>query len=219
MYNELLCLYKHPFTLTRLGRNADGGYVVPKELFATNSALISCGISNEISFEEAYLKMNPYARIYAYDGTIDAFPSNNKLNFAWEKLNIASTDTATTISLNTIFEKYKLTNVCMKMDIEGAEYDAFSAITQDKLVNIDCLVLEVHDIQYRTAEFTKLMTKLSNFMILIHRHDNNCNTYFNAENTTFANVYELTFVNRRFVLTLEKNYITLPLPNLDFNNH
>ena len=31
-YKNLLQLYKHPFTLVRLGRTMDGGYVVPKEL-------------------------------------------------------------------------------------------------------------------------------------------------------------------------------------------
>ena len=76
MFTELFQLYKRPFTLVRLGRNSDGGYVVPKELFV-NDNLISCGIANEISFEEDYLKMNPDAKVFAYDGTINTFPLSN----------------------------------------------------------------------------------------------------------------------------------------------
>lgn len=218
MYIELLQLYKHPFRLIRLGKNSDGGYVVPMELFLANNNLISCGISNEISFEESYLRINPYARVYAYDGTINNFPSNNRLNYIWEKLNIGFTDTSSTISLNTIFEKYRLSNVCMKMDIEGAEYPAFSTITTDKLSNIDCLVLEIHDFQPRFIEVVKLMETINRYMVLIHRHDNNCGSYFMVDNMTLANVYELTFVNKRFIPKIEPNNIALPIPNLDFNN-
>ena len=217
MFTELFQIYKQPFTLVRLGRNTDGGYVVPKELFV-NDNLISCGISNEISFEEDYLKMNPDAKVFAYDGTINTFPSSNRMNFIWEKINIGATDTVSTISLNTIFEKYNLSRVCMKMDIEGAEYAAFSTLLDKNFLNIDCLVLEIHDVQPRANEVKQLIDAINKSMVLIHKHDNNKGSYFTAENKTFPNVYELTFINRRYFSALEPNNVSLPLPGLDFNN-
>ena len=94
-YKELLQLYKHPFTLIRLGQNADGGYVVPKELI--NNNLLSCGISNDISFELDYLKNIKNPNIHCFDGTIINFPSND-LYFNWHKINIGATDTAHEVS-------------------------------------------------------------------------------------------------------------------------
>ena len=46
----------HNLDLLRLGRESDGGYVLGKVVIDTCDALISIGINNEWSFEEAILK-------------------------------------------------------------------------------------------------------------------------------------------------------------------
>jgi hypothetical protein len=46
-------------TPVRLGRNWDGGYVVPKELLDNASVLITFGIGPDWSFESDFLKLNP----------------------------------------------------------------------------------------------------------------------------------------------------------------
>jgi hypothetical protein len=216
MYNNLLKIYKHPFTLVRFGRNFDGGYILPKEL--VNKDLISCGINDEISFENDYIKSAENCRIYAYDGTINKFPSSNKKNFIWEKFNIDSSDTKDSISLNTIFEKYNLKNVTMKMDIEGGEYKGFETITDENLSKIDCLIIEVHWLLKQKTDFEKLMLKLNKEMVLIHKHDNNNGGYFHYGTDVIPNVYELTFVNKRFISDKIENNIKLPIENLDFVN-
>lgn len=217
VYEDLLTLYKHPFTLTRLGRNSDGGYVVPEELI--DNKLISCGISREVSFEEDYIKHNNEVKIYAYDNTINNFPIDNHKNVIWEKLNINDKEDLTNISLNTIFEKYDLTknnNVFLKMDIEGAEYVAFKNFKY--LNNVAVMVVEIHDIKKRIDDFVNLLTYFNNNMVLIHKHDNNHNFYFDFMERRYANVYELTYVNKRFIPKLNKNYITLPIDGLDYPN-
>lgn len=216
-YNELLTLYKQPFELVRLGRQCDGGYVVPLDLI--NNNLLTCGISNEISFEQDYLKHVSAPNIHCFDGTIANFPSN-ELSFNWHKINIGSHDTDKDVSLNTIFDKcFKTaTDIFVKMDIEGAEYSVFSTFNSKIFDKINCLVLEVHNIQHRYNEFLNLMNLLLEHFVLIHKHDNNNGHYFTDNNITYCDVYELTFVNKKYISTLEESTIKLPIPGLDFNN-
>lgn len=216
-YKQLLQLYKHPFTLIRLGRNADGGYIVPQELITNN--LLSCGISNEISFELAYLNKINNPNIHCFDGTIEQFPSENKV-YNWHKFNIGAEDNTKEISLNTIFNKYFSTqdNIFIKMDIEEGEYSAFETITKDNLKRISCLVIEVHEINKLYEKFKALMDMLNTELVLIHKHDNNNGHYFKEDNKVIPNVYELTFVNKKFISEKIKNDIKLPIEGLDFIN-
>ena len=216
-YKKLLALYKHPFNLVRIGRMCDGGYIVPAELI--NNNLLTCGISNEISFEEHYLNLIVNPNIHCFDGTIDYFPSNNPA-FIWHKMNIDSVDTDTTFCLNTIFDSFFAyqDHVLVKMDIEGGEYPGFETISEENLNKIDCLVVEVHDIEQRYDDFSALMNKLMGSLVLIHKHDNWGGGYFEAEDECFARVYELTFVHKRYIPELEVNDVSLPIPGLDYRN-
>lgn len=56
--------------LIRLGNNKDGGYVVPEPQVHSSSYLISLGISDDWSFEQAFLKKNPEARLLGFDHSI-----------------------------------------------------------------------------------------------------------------------------------------------------
>lgn len=58
--------------LIRVGRELDGGYVVPKRAVAAANVLIGMGIDIDWSFEEAFLTLNPNARLFAIDGTVSA---------------------------------------------------------------------------------------------------------------------------------------------------
>ncbi|HON62033.1 MAG TPA: hypothetical protein PK314_09185, partial [Deltaproteobacteria bacterium] len=53
---------EYPY-LIRLGNNKDGGYVVPEPQVYSSSYLISLGISDDWSFEQAFLKKNPRVRL------------------------------------------------------------------------------------------------------------------------------------------------------------
>ena len=67
-----LCLLA-PFTthdLIRLGRDHDGGYLVPKSVVEKSDCLISLGINHDWSFDEDFLKIKPNLMIHGYDHTI-----------------------------------------------------------------------------------------------------------------------------------------------------
>tara|TARA_Y100000590_G_scaffold356249_1_gene410377 strand:- start:5546 stop:6352 length:807 start_codon:yes stop_codon:yes gene_type:complete len=60
--------------LVRLGRNADGGYVVNSEIIEGCKNLISFGMGKDWSFELDYLKKNKSTKIYMYDHSVSSYP-------------------------------------------------------------------------------------------------------------------------------------------------
>ena len=60
--------------LVRFGREADGGYVVSKELAKNCNSLISFGMGPDWSFELDFIKINPEIKIYMYDYTVNIKP-------------------------------------------------------------------------------------------------------------------------------------------------
>ena len=71
-----LTIYESPFEKKRIGRDNDGGYVICTGKPMKCSALISAGVSNDISFEEAFLNENNVP-CFAFDGTVDTFPDSS----------------------------------------------------------------------------------------------------------------------------------------------
>jgi len=60
--------------LERLGKSADGGYVVDGKIVTSCSNLISFGLGPDWSFELDYIKKNNNVKIYVYDHTVSAIP-------------------------------------------------------------------------------------------------------------------------------------------------
>ena len=59
--------------LIRLGRKADGGYVVDKKVVESTNFLITFGLGPDWSFELDFIKNNNQIKIYMYDYTLVAF--------------------------------------------------------------------------------------------------------------------------------------------------
>lgn len=55
--------------LVRLGREMDGGYVIPSRVVASVDMVVSLGIEDEWSFELALLTLNPSIRLVGVDGS------------------------------------------------------------------------------------------------------------------------------------------------------
>ena len=52
--------------LIRLGRKADGGYVVDKSIVLNTDYLVTFGLGPDWSFELDYIKHNPKIKIFMY---------------------------------------------------------------------------------------------------------------------------------------------------------
>jgi hypothetical protein len=213
-----------PIKLIRLGKANDGGYVVPVVALQKATALLGYGISNDISFEEQF--SNRYQKeSYGFDCTITSINIKNKLchfipeciaTHTHSKLNFSSfSQHLKTLRLNN-------TPVFVKMDIEGAEYDAFIDILKHTK-NITGIVLELHFAnslnEYNQA--IKLLSKLNQNFFLIHVHGNNCcGAKFKTKNSKgyIPKVLELTYINKSLAneakLSINQSHPTkMDLPN------
>ena len=213
----------------RLGSNVDNGYVVGL-LDIEYDCYISAGISNDDSFTIGFLdKYNiDINNCFAFDGTVNELPKNieNKIQFI--KKNIGPINNHSITNLSHYLLKYK--NICLKMDIEGSEWEWINSINQEHLSNISQLVIELHGItnsswhnnfkfnSFNTSILDKInsLRKINTTHYLIHAHGNNADriTY-----TGIPNVIELTFIAKRHFNIMPKlNEKELPDREIDFPN-
>jgi hypothetical protein len=57
--------------LIRIGKENDGGYVIPNKIINLSNILLSYGINKDWSFEKDFRKKNPTIKIECYDHTIN----------------------------------------------------------------------------------------------------------------------------------------------------
>lgn len=58
--------------LIRIGRDNDGGYVIPQRVCDAAEVVVGLGISTDWSFEAGFLGRNPRAKVVAVDATVSA---------------------------------------------------------------------------------------------------------------------------------------------------
>lgn len=204
--------------LKRLGKDYDGGYIVPVLALNAADVLMGYGIANDISFEEQFsLQYNKPS--YGFDCGTDKINSKSELfhlvkeciatdNFLNNKEKSSHNITTFTQQLQNLSLMNK--KLFIKMDIEGAEYNAFKDIYQYH-DNITGIVLEVH-FNHRNPdsleEVISLIYRLNKNFVLVHVHANSC---VKAKEATFITsnafgripaVIELSYVNKNLV----KNY-------------
>ncbi len=58
--------------LVRVGRDYDGGYVVPQRVIAATRVVLGLGINADWSFEDGFVRANPSVRVIGVDGSVSA---------------------------------------------------------------------------------------------------------------------------------------------------
>lgn len=210
-----LTVFEPPFPKKRVGKDNDGGYIIC-ELEGGYDAFISGGICNDTSFEEHFLKENPDLKCIAFDGTTQ-LQSSDRLKIL--KKNIGILDSDTTVNLRKYVTPYS--NIFMKIDIEGGERELFYTLTDEDLLNIKQLVIEIHD-----AREVVIPSRLSRTHWLVHFHMNNCcarpretqPAFLNVEGVRTPMVYECTYIRKIPNEELKRNTRPIPDPLLDQPN-
>lgn len=221
-----------PLKLFRLGNNYDGGYVVPEKACKDADVLFGYGIANDISFEESFSDLY-HKPSYGFDCGLDSFPSKNKYftfvsqcigtdRFLYDKDNSSQNISSFTQQVNKLGLQNK--KIFIKMDIEGAEYEAFEDILKSPF-NITAIVIEVHFV--REGEISKAIKLLSNLQkdfVLLHVHGNNYEKYrsFSAANVKglVPKVLELTYINKALVTNFKvSDNQSHPVEGLDMPNN
>ena len=228
----ILNTYKIPNKLIRVGPKEDGGYVIADGF--DYDLFISCGIANDIRFEEEFLDIYKI-KCVAFYGTIKSLPSHRN-NIEWIAKNIGYSNTEKTSNLKEYINNHA--NIFLKMDIEGSEFNWLDSMTEDELDKISQIVLEVHwpfDI-YRM----NMLKKLNKTHYIVHIHGNNycdrdipkhlpsgrtydgtvCINNIHLPEIKLPEVFEVTYINKRLCdsLLVEMKEIQFPT-TLDYPNN
>lgn len=202
--------------LIRHGKNNDGGYVVAEKAFLKADALMGYGIFDDISFEDTFsLKYDKPS--YGYDcGVRDIARQSKQCHFIDECIatgnflyeNMKSSNKMATFTQQVTKAGLQNKKVFIKMDIEGAEYDAFEDILKHTQ-NVTGMVVEFH---FETTDSVnkaiKLLKNLKEHFYLIHLHANNCvprKVQFSTKNLKgkLVRVLELSFIHKSLVTKAE----------------
>lgn len=237
-YDEIASLLKvydakinnMPLKIVRLGKENDGGYVVPLAALEEADAVLGYGIADDISFERQFSQRYNKPS-FGFDGGVPNIDTgHDKCYFYSECIGDdthlyrkqVSSQKVSTYSEH--LKRFDLENkkIFLKMDIEGAEFDVFDDILRHK-DNITGIALECH-MGDNPGEVRKLLSSLSRDFILTHVHGNNCcdslDKMFFSKNSTRAipRVLELTYINKNLVTSYkiaknQKHPIALDQPN------
>ena len=223
--------------LIRIGRDNDGGYLIPKQSLNQTKLLYSFGLSDDWSFEEDFYNKTG-AKIICYDHTINCkfflqlllrdfknlfkyfkyrafFDGKNKIH---EKKIIspigtfyASLKEDKIVDLNSILIDSSSNSFFFKIDIEGHEYRILDQLTKYAPC-MTGLAIEFHDCDlnhYRIKNFIESFD-----LQLVHLHVNNWG--FITPNR-FPQALELTFspkqFNKKIINETNKFPISLDQPN------
>ncbi len=207
----------------RIGPHGDGGYVLVDDI-SIDQAVVSYGISFEYEFDRELAEKGH--DVYMFDHTIEGIRSTtSRMRFFKEGV-AGKTDKASSLfSIEDHLHRHKITGdrLILKMDVEGAEFDAFDAISEKTLNRFEQIVLEIHNVHclddagYRTR-FYGMFRKINKYFTLFHVHANNCdgqNGFYAVSGIPVFGIIELSYiktnlVNRRPSQTLYPTSIDYP---------
>ena len=185
-------------TLERFGEPGDGGYLLCANLLDGVSAGYSYGISGYDGWgcDIATRQRVPVHQYDCFNLTRPACPATT----AFHEECVAGAPKVENGRTFSTLERHLQANgdgasrVVMKMDVEGAEWDAFLTAPDDVLERIDQLVVEFHGTDQR--RFLYAVRRLKQYFHVANLHMNNHSC--DAAHAPFpAWAYEVLFVSRR----------------------
>lgn len=197
---DLLTVYKSPLPFCRVGKHNDGGYLMAEHFDGTIA--YSFGISNDVSWD---LDMVKYGYdVFMYDPTIEGLPQeNSRFHYLQKGIADASFNSQDYWTLDTFIRKNKhenLSNMILKMDVEGAEWGFLNTVTEKELRQFSQIVMELHDLTLHKNEEKIIngLNKLRKTHVLIHRHANNFCVLNYTGDRLIPNVIEVVFLSKDY---------------------
>ena len=213
MNPSVLTVFKSPFEKKRIGKDYDGGYIIAEIPFVKYTTLIAGGILDDISFEEEFINKYPNTQVYAFDGTINNLPKeNNKITFI--KKNIGFENNKDTTNLHDIINVNS--RIFIKMDIEGGEIPWITSLSDEQMNKFEQIVMEFHW-PFSDKEID-VFDKINKNHYLIHFHGNNCCGVRNHNGVIIPNVFECTYLHKKYFINIPELNKELIPGNLDMKN-
>ncbi|MBR1212788.1 FkbM family methyltransferase [Bradyrhizobium sp. JYMT SZCCT0180] len=204
----------------RAGAAADGGYVMLNALHGCQIAY-SIGIGGDVSWDLAMAERG--LLVFQYDHTVDGPPAEHP-NFRFHKTGLAAADGAGMISLPSAIHANghaARSDIILKMDIEGAEWNILDTLGSDTLSQFSQIVIEVHYLR-RLEEPAwldrahRIFARMEATHACVHVHGNNWGPLCVIHGIPVPDVLELCFARRdlgRFELSNELFPTPLDAPN------
>jgi hypothetical protein len=206
MNPNILTVYSCPYPKLRLGKDGDGGYIIVDLPNLDYPILISGGISDDISFEEDFLNKYKNVKIYAFDGEINNLPKKND-NIIFINKNIGFNNDEKNTNIHDIIDIND--SIFIKMDIEGGEINWIKSLNLEQMNKFEQIVIEFHT-PFSNNEID-VFDKINQFHYLIHFHGNNCCGVRNHKGIIIPNVFECTFLHKKYFTNIpELNTDSIP---------
>jgi hypothetical protein len=185
----------------RIGPEMDGGYVL-LDRFSPTQGVLSYGIGTEYTFDEEMARRGH--EIYMFDHTIQSInATTEKMKFYSEGVTGVSDPANKLYSIEDHLCKYNIDgdSLILKMDVEGAEFDAIGMASDEILKIFDQIVLEIHGLinlndREFNEKFCKMFRKINKQFTLFHVHANNCDgqdAIYIVSGIPVSNMLELSY--------------------------
>ena len=199
------------FQKVRVGAEFDGGYVMLNDFTGISGAL-SLGIGWDMTWDLAIAEKG--IPVLQFDNTIDSSPATHNL-CRFEKRKIVASSypnpDESEISIGGILVENNIRaneDLLLKIDIEGAEWDVFSAVDEAVLGHFRQIVCEFHGF-YRIGQSAwrrrafRAFEKLAETHAVVHVHGNNYQPVVHFRGLVIPEVLEVTFARRKDYRTVE----------------
>jgi hypothetical protein len=212
--------------LIRLGKNNDGGYLIPLKSLYLSNKLYSFGLSDDYSFEKDFFKktnidvicydetvnyklflksflFGHFSKLFQYLGYRLFFNGKKRKHI---KKNIIPRGTflfnseVNSADINSIIKEDPSDKLFFKIDIEGCEYRIMDQLIKHS-THISGLVIEFHDCD---LNLDKIINFVKNFELqIVHIHVNNWG-YISPSGLPHS--LEITFSPKEFNSKLKNEY-------------
>lgn len=185
-------------TLVRIGRENDGGYCMLDE-FCPGMIAYSFGISNDVSWDKDMAERG--IKCYMYDHTIDNLPEEHEF-FHWTKEGICGAkEVEHCRTLETFIKSNghgERNDLILKMDVEGAEWDAVAATDSSILELFSQIVFELHDVysSKHHNEICSFLSKLDETHQPVYVHGNNWADYERVGDLVMPWALEVLYIRK-----------------------
>ena len=191
----------------RIGPPGDGGYVFADRL-SPSQAVLSYGIGSEYRFDRIMAEAGH--TVHMFDHTIAGIERPHP-NMLWRREGVAGfSDPANGLySIEDHLNQHAIEGdgLILKIDVEGAEFDAIGLASDETLARFEQVVIEVHHLAHLANEAfrshaTRMLRKLNRHFTLFHVHANNCDgpDHLNVVcGLPLSNLLELSYVKTSLV--------------------
>lgn len=202
--------------IIRVGNTEDGGYMCIDN-FDTCERVISCGISDDVSFDLCYAQQG--IPVFQYDDSVDGPPVEHE-QFRFRRNRVEGEDRPehNVYSLDSILRQdlEGATAAVLKLDIESSEWAALATLAPGRLKqHVSAIYIEFHglsqlldDAFYERARC--VFASLREDYVPVSLHPNNNGELVVFGNRAFPDIFELSFIRRDLVEPIHEARGSLP---------